>query len=247
MSDKEKSKRQLRKEQIRRKERNSQWLAIGLVTVGVLFVAFLFIYPSVKPIDATIPAEDYTYPNPDFNKVGKPDAPIKIDEYADFQCPYCRIWFEQTERLLFDNYVANGTVLFEYHSFGEFIGPESVNAARAAYCAGDQDKFWQMHATLFTNQTGENVGAYSDRRVTAFAEDIGLNVDEWSACYNSDKYSDVVDQDGADALATGAKSTPTFVLTYQVNGETKTRMIEGAQTFDAFQKEIEAALAEMNP
>lgn len=246
MSDKEMSKRQQRKEQLRRKERNSRLLAIGLVTVGVLFIAFLFIYPSIKPIDAVISAEEYTYPDADFNKVGKPDAPIKIDEYADFQCPYCRIWFEQTERLLMDNYIANGTVYFEYHTFGEFIGPESVDAAQAAYCAGDQDKFWQMHATIFTNQTGENIGAFSDRRLEAFAQEIDLNMDEWSECYNSGKYSDRIEQDGADALAAGAKSTPTFILTYEVNGETKTRVIEGARTFDVFQTEIEAALAEMN-
>lgn len=246
MTDKEMSKRQQRKEQIRRKERSSRLLAIGLVTVGVLFIAFLFIYPSIKPIDAVIPAEEYTYPDPDFNKVGKPDAPIKIDEYADFQCPFCRIFFEQTERLLMDNYIANGTVYFEFHTFGEFIGPESVNAAQAAYCAGDQDKFWQMHATIFTNQTGENIGAFTDRRLEAFAQEIELNMDEWSECYNSGKYSDRIEQDGADALAAGAKSTPTFILTYEVNGETKTRVIEGARTFDVFQTEIEAALAEIN-
>jgi protein-disulfide isomerase len=246
MSDKEVSKRQQRKEQIRRKERNSRLLAIGLVSVGVLFIAFLFIYPNIKPVDAVIPAEEYTYPNADFNKLGKPDAPIKIDEYADFQCPFCRVFFEQTEKLLMDNYIANGTVYFEFHTFGEFIGPESVAAAQAAYCAGDQDKFWQMNATIFTNQTGENVGAFNDRRLEAFAQEIGLNMDVWSECYNSGKYSDRVEQDGADALAAGVQSTPAFVLTYEVNGETKTRIIEGARAFDVFQTEIEAALAEMN-
>lgn len=246
MSDKEVSKRQQRKEQIRRKERNSRLWAIGLVTVGVLFIAFLFIWPSIKPVGEVTPAEEYTYPEADFNKVGRPDAPIKIDEYADFQCPFCRIWFEQTERLLMDNYIANGTVYFEYHSFGEFIGPESVDAAQAAYCAGDQDKFWQMHATIFTNQDGENIGTYSDKFLEAFAQEIGLNMEEWSECYNSGKYSDLIEQDGVDALAAGAKSTPTFILTYEVNGETKTRIIEGARTFDVFQTEIEAALAEIN-
>lgn len=246
MSDKEMSKRQQRKEQLRRKERNSRLLAIGVVSIGVLFIAFLFIYPSIKPIDAVIPAEEYTYPNADFNKVGKPDAPIRITEYADFQCPFCRRFFEQTERLLMDNYIANGTVYFEFRSFGEFIGPESVDAAQAAYCAGDQGQFWNMQATLFTNQTGENVGAFTDRRLEAFAQQIGLNMDEWSECYNSGKYSDRIKQDGVDALALSVKATPTFIVTYEVNGETKTRVIEGARTFDVFQTEIEAALAEMN-
>ena len=245
MSDKEMSKRQQRKEQIRRKERRSRLLSIGLVSVGVLFLAFIFIYPSIKPIDAVIPAAEYTYPNPDFNKVGDPEAPIKIDEYADFQCPFCRIFFEQTERLLMDNYIANGTVYFEYHSFGEFIGAESVAAAEAAYCAGDQGKFWEMHDTLFTNQTGENVGAFNDRRLEAFAEQIELDMDEWTSCYDSGKYSEMVEQDGKDALAAGAEATPTFILTYEVNGETKTRSLQGAQGFDVFQQEIDSILAEI--
>lgn len=245
MSDKEVSKRQQRKEQIRRKERNSRLLSIGLITAGVLFLAFLFIYPSVKPIAAVIPAPEMTYPQADFNKVGNPDAPIKIDEYADFQCPFCRIFFEKTEKLLMDNYIANGTVYFEYHSFGEFIGAESVSAAQAAYCAGDQGKFWEMHSTIFTNQTGENVGAFSDRRLVAFAEQIELNMEEWNSCYDSGKYLEKVEQDGKDALTVGIEATPTFILTYVVNGETKTKTIQGAQTFDVFQTEIESALAEM--
>lgn len=246
MSDKEVSKRQQRKDQIRRKERNSRLLSIGLVSIGVLFLAFLFIYPSIKPVAEVIPAPEITYPDADFNKVGNPDAPIKIDEYADFQCPYCRIFFENTEKLLMDNYVANGTVYFEYHSFGEFIGAESVSAAQAAYCAGDQGKFWQMHATIFTNQTGENVGAFSDRRLIAFAEQLELDMDEWNSCYDSGKYSDKIEQDGKDALAVGAEATPTFILTYTVNGEVKTKSIQGAQTFDVLQQEIEAALAEIS-
>lgn len=247
MSDKEVSKRQQRKEQIRRKERNSRLLVIGLVSVGVLFIAFLFIFPSIKPIDAVIPAPEMNYPNADFNKAGDPNAPIVMEEYADFQCPFCRRFFEETEGLLFDNYVANGTVYFIFRSFGEFIGPESVTAAEASYCAGDQGKFWEMNSTIYANQTGENVGAFSDRRLIAFAELVGLNMDEFNTCYTSNKYADLVAQDAKDGLVAGVQATPTFILKYTVNGEVKTKTIQGAQPYTAFQTEIEAALAEMNP
>lgn len=246
MSDKEVSKRQQRKEQLRRKERRSRLLSIGLISVGVLFLAFLFIYPSIKPIAEVLPAPVIDYPNADFNAAGNPDAPIKIEEYADFQCPYCRLFYENTEKLLMDNYVANGTVYFVYHSFGEFIGAESSAAAEAAYCAGDQDKFWQMHSTLYTNQTGENVGAFSDRRIIAFAEQIELNMEEFNTCFDSGKYADLVNEDGKNGLLAGVQATPSFILTYTVNGETKTKVIQGAQPYEVFQQEIEAALAEMN-
>jgi protein-disulfide isomerase len=246
MSDKEVSKRQQRKEQLRRKERRSRLLSIGLISVGVLFLAFLFIYPSIKPIAEVVPAPVINYPNPDFNAAGNPDAPIKIEEYADFQCPYCRLFYENTEKLLMDNYVANGTVYFVFHSFGEFIGSESTAAAQAAYCAGDQGKFWDMNSIIFTNQTGENVGAFSDRRLVAFAEEIGLNMDEFNTCFDSGKYKDLVTEDGKNGILAGVQATPSFVMTYVVNGETKTKIIQGAQPYEVFQQEIEAALAEMN-
>lgn len=240
------SKRQQRKEQIRRKEKNSRLMSIGLVTVGVIFLAILFIWPQVKPIDAVVSAPEVNIPVSDFNTAGNPDAPIRIDEYADFQCPYCRRFFENTEALLMNNYVANGTVYFVYHSFGEFIGPESSAAAEAAYCAGDQNKFWQMSSTLYANQTGENVGAFNDRRIQAFAELIELNMEEFNSCLDTNKYADLIKQDGEDALAAGIQATPSFVLTYTVNGEVKTKQLQGAQSYEVFQQEIEAALAEMN-
>lgn len=245
MSNKEMSKRQLRREQIRRKETRSRLLGIGLISVGALFLAFLFIYPNIKPIGDIVAAPEVNRAVVDFNTAGNPDAPIKIEEYSDFQCPYCRIFFENTEEMLMASYVADGTVYFVYRSFGTFIGAESAAAAEAAYCAGDQGKFWEMHDIIFANQTGENVGAYSDRRLVAFAEEIGLNMDDFNSCFDSGKYADMVEQDGKDGLLAGIQATPSFVLSYEVNGETKTRVIQGAQSYDVFQQEIEAALAEM--
>lgn len=245
MNTKEMSKRQMRREQIRRKEMRSRLLGIGLISVGALFLAFLFIYPMLKPIGDIADAPVIARTNVDFNAVGDPDAPIKIEEYSDFQCPYCRIFFENTEEQLLSTYIADGTVYFVYRSFGSFIGAESAAAAEAAYCAGDQGKFWEMHDILFANQTGENVGAYTDRRIAAYADRIGLDMDEFNSCFDSGKYADLVEQDGKDGLLAGIQATPSFVLSYTVNGEMKTRIIQGAQPFDAFQQEIEAALAEM--
>ncbi|RJP49554.1 MAG: DsbA family protein [Anaerolineaceae bacterium] len=245
MSGKEMSKRQIRREQIKRKETRSRIMAIGLISVGALFLAFLFIYPALKPVGAVAEAPAVNRTNVDFNTVGNPDAPIMIEEYSDFQCPYCRIFFTNTEEQLLESYIADGTVYFIYKSFGAFIGVESGDAAQAAYCAGDQGKFWEMHDIIFANQTGENVGAYTSRRLTAFAETLGLNMDEFSSCFNSGKYKDRIDQDAKDGIAAGIQATPSFVMTYTVDGETRTRIIQGAQSFEAFQQEIEAALAEM--
>ena len=199
--DKDMSKRQARKEQLRRKEQRSRLVGISLITIGALFVAFLFIYPNLKPIGAIADAPLKSRPSVDFNAVGDPNAPIKIEEYSDFQCPFCRIFFENTEEALLENYVADGTVYFVYHSFGAFIGAESGQAAEAAYCAGDQAKFWEMHDIIFANQTGENVGAYTDRRLVAFAEKLDLNMDEFNTCFDTSKYNDLVEEDMKNGIA----------------------------------------------
>lgn len=245
MSNKEMSKRQIRKEQMRRKEKQSRLISILLITAGAVFVAFLIIWPNVQPVGEVVTPPVVTRSNVDFNKVGDPNAPIKILEYSDFQCPYCRIFYENTEAQLMEQFVDTGTAYFEYKSVGGFIGPESRDAAEAAYCAGDQGMFWEMHDVIFANQTGENVGAYSERRLEALAEAIDLDMGEFNECLSSGKYADLVEQDAKDATAAGIQATPSFIISYEVNGEAQTRLIQGAQGIDVFRQEIEAALAEM--
>jgi len=242
---KELSKRQARREQIRRKDTRNRLLGIGLISIVAILVAFLIIYPNFKPVGDISTAPEVTRSQVKFNAAGNPDAPIRIDEYSDFQCPYCRIFFEETEAQIMESYVADGTVYFVYNSYGDFIGAESAAAAEAAYCAGDQEKFWEMHDIIFANQTGENVGSYTDRRLSAFAEKIGLDMDQFNSCFNGGDHRDRVNQDAKNATIAGIKATPSFVLTYTVNGEPKTKLIEGAQGFDAFKQEIDAALAEI--
>ena len=94
---KEMSKRQARREQMRRKEMRSRLFGIGLISIGAILVAILFIYPNFKPVGAITTPETFVRPNAKNNAAGNPEAPIKIDEYSDFQCPYCRVFFEDTE------------------------------------------------------------------------------------------------------------------------------------------------------
>jgi len=244
-SNKEMSKRQARKEQMRRKERSSRLIGIGLIAFGAIFIAFLIIYPMFKPVGDVVTVPPVERPSSSFNTAGDPNAPIQIEEYSDFQCSFCRLFHQNTEEALMQSYIANGSVYFIYRSFGAFNSAESGRAAEAAYCAGDQDRFWDMHDTIFANQTGVDVGAFSDRRLLAFAERVGLDMDDFRSCFNGGKYKDRVEQDSKDGVEAGVRATPSFVVTYTVNGETKTRLIEGAQPFTTFQQEIETILEEI--
>ena len=104
------------------------------------------------------------------NTLGDPNATVTIIVYSDFQCPYCERYWRETEPQIIENYVNTGKVYYIYRSMGAFIGPESQASAEAAYCAGDQGQFWKYHDLLFENQTGENQGAFSKKKLLGFAE-----------------------------------------------------------------------------
>ncbi len=239
------SRREMRRENRRRAGQRTRLIWIGVVILIAAAAAFLLIYPTLRPVGTIVTAEPFERPQALANTAGDPDAPIRMEEFADFQCPFCRRFYEDTEKELVDTYIATGKVYFVFRSFGEFIGSESRGTAEAAYCAGDQDKFWEMHDIIFANQTGENVGAFTNRRLVAFAETIELDMDTFRSCFNGGKFSAQVDQDFLDGRTAGISATPSFVMSYVVNGETKSVLIQGAQPFSEFQAQIEAALVEM--
>lgn len=167
------------------------------------------------------------------NTMGDPNAPVHIIEYGDFQCPFCLKFWTETEPQLIKEYVNTGKVYFEYRAF-PIIGPESVWAAEGAYCAGDQNKFWQYHDTLFTNWTGENVGDFTKEKLIKYAKALDLDMEEFESCLGEEKHKGTVEQDIAEAEASGVYATPTFFI----NGF----KVEGSQPFSILKDLIEQAL-----
>jgi protein-disulfide isomerase len=252
MSLDKKSKRQERREKMRQQETRRRLLTIGLISVGAALLVFAIVWPSLRPVAEVVAVDPGTHTNANDNSLGDPNAPIKIEEFSDFQCPFCERFHEETEPLLRQYYIDTGKVQFVYRSLGNWVSQniggartESQDSALAAYCAGDQNKFWEMHAYLFANVRGEDAGSFTDRRIRAIAEKAGLNMGEFNSCYNSGKYEDRVQQDLKDGQAAGVNGTPAFLVSYEVNGETKTKLIEGAQPFSTFQQDLEAILNEI--
>jgi protein-disulfide isomerase len=257
MSPERKSKRQERREKIRQQERRSRLITLGLITLGAAFLVFALVWPTIRPVAAVVSVDPGTHPKADDNTMGDPNAPIKMEEFSDFQCPFCERFHQETEPLLRQYYIETGKVQFVYRSMGNFVSDniarargtpartESRDAALAAYCAGDQDRFWDMHAHLFANALGEDVGSFTDRRLKSIAETTGLDMAAFNSCYDSGKYLDRVQQDFEDGQAANITGTPGFLVTYTVDGETKTKLIEGAQPFTTFQQELETVLNEI--
>jgi protein-disulfide isomerase len=164
---------------------------------------------------------------------GAADAPIVLEEYADFQCPACRLFAVQTLRQIEERYVATDSVRVEFHHFA-FIGEESIRAGEAAECAGEQGAFWPYYDTLFANQGGENVGAFSDARLLDFATQLSLDTGAFQTCMAENRYRAKVVADTADGRARGVRSTPTLFI----NG----RVEVGALSLAQFEAIIEPLL-----
>jgi len=262
------SKRQEFRWKRRRAEQRVRWIWIGVITIGAVLIAFVFIYPQYRnavnaqnaaktPVASVQAATARIRPNVQRNSTGDPNAPLKLTEFSDYQCPYCKDFWTTTEAQVIASYVTTGKVLYTYRSAGNWVSDnansqtlgndtESRDSAEAAYCAADQNKFWQMHDALFTNALGEADGtSFPGLRLQAIAQSIGLDMNAFNSCYSAQKYANQVAQDGQDGKSSGMQGTPWFILTYTANGQTQTVAIDGAQPFSVFQQDFDKALTAM--
>ena len=111
------SKRQEMREKRAKQERTQRLLIIGGVAIIAIAVALALILPSLQPVGAIAAHQPMNRPQVNFNGMGDPNAPVKIIEYSDFQCPYCGRFTTDTEQQIIDAYIATGKVYFEYRSF----------------------------------------------------------------------------------------------------------------------------------
>ncbi|NMC79188.1 MAG: thioredoxin domain-containing protein [Chloroflexi bacterium] len=212
-------KRQEIRQQRRRERQRNLWLTIGIVAVFAIVLAGVIIYPSLASTANIIVPTESPRPQAVDTTMGDPNAPVTVEEFADFQCPYCALFVDQLEPQIISDYIATGKVYFKFVPFS-FLddnspGRESKAAAEAAYCAMDQGSFWQYHDTLYANQNGENAGAFSNERLIAFAKKLGLDTNEFKSCLESGKYTQKVLDDIAYSRENNVTGTPSFL----VNGE----------------------------
>ncbi len=175
---------------------------------------------------------------------GSPDAPIKIVEYSDFECPFCK-QFHNTMNEVMEKYGASGEVAWVFRQFPlEQLHPVKAQAvAVASECANEQgknDAFWKFtdryyELTLTNNRTD------IDTVIPQIAKEIGLDISAFNTCRQSGKYDEHIQGDIANAVATGGRGTPWSVV-IAPNG--KTFPINGAQPMAAVEQIIELAKKE---
>ena len=166
--------------------------------------------------------------------LGSPNAPITIVEFGDYQCEMCYHWFHNTRADIIDNYIKTGKANLVFLDL-PFLGRDSITAAQATYCAEDQGKYWNYHNMLYNFQEEVDNGWASKDRLVAFAFNLEMNLDEFSDCMDTSKYSKRVKANYDEAVKRGAEGTPTFII---ITPDGLTTKITGPQPYSAFLKVI---------
>jgi protein-disulfide isomerase len=160
--------------------------------------------------------QTFPYELADGRTVGRPDAPLTLSVFEDFQCPFCLRYTALDEPTLIEEYVKTGKLKIEFRHF-PILGVESARAHRAAVCAAEQGKFWQYHHALFLSlaedgRTQHNVGVYSDSNLRKRAEEVGLDLATYDICIQSEESLAVIQGDQSLATSYGIRSTPSFLI-----------------------------------
>ena len=182
--------------------------------------------PSPTKVDPKVTADDPYQ--------GNANAKLTVVEFGDYQCPFCGRFFSDTEPQLKKDYIDTGKIKFVFKNLA-FLGKESIDAANAALCAKEQNKFWEYHDKIYSNQKGENQGAFSIDNLKKFAADLGLNTTQFNGCLDAQKYSAQVQADVAEANRLGFNSTPSTAV-----GDTP---VIGAQPYASFKTIIDQKLS----
>lgn len=159
---------------------------------------------------------------------GPVGAPITIVEFSDFECPYCSRAEETVSEVL---RVYGDKIRLVYRDLPLPNHTNAPKAAEAAHCAGEQDKYWEMHAKLFANQRALDVAS-----LKGYAKDLKLDQARFDKCLDSGAMAAKVEEGKKAGNELGISGTPAFF----VNGI----LISGAQPFDAFKEIIDAELAQ---
>ena len=170
-----------------------------------------------------MPVEDSGFPSR-----GPEDAPVTVVEFSDFECPYCSRVNPALEQVI-ATYGDDVRIVFRQFPLSR-IHANAQKAAEASLCAEEQGKFWQLHDAMFQDQ--RNLGLVSIKEKAAL---VGLDIDSFNTCLDTDRYADAVAADLAAGSQLGVTGTPAVFI----NGI----FLSGAQPFEEFAKIIDAELS----
>ena len=173
--------------------------------------------------------------------LGDPSAPLTIVEFSDFECSYCRRFHEKVMPQLKRNYIDTGLVRFVHKDLPLPFHPHALQAAAAARCAGEQDRYWDLYSGLFDQQNCLNC-----KGILAIAAEEKLNITALKACMERESTLAVINANRSEASLHNISATPTFIIgPTRSDGSLGGQIIEGALPWATFQSTIETALRKL--
>ncbi len=187
-------------------------VAVLIAVTGGVYFYFLM------PLDAQIPADagaetaglPQSFTEQGFPRLGNPDAPVIVEEFSSFACPHCRDFHNERFPALLPAITA-GQVQFVMIPMSN-IGWGADSAVKAAMCAAEQGRFWEMSDVLFDWQKRYVTQTFSDRRLRKGAENMGFDMTEFNACLSANHPKSVIDQALQEFKQRGVSGTPTFYI-----------------------------------
>lgn len=145
-------------------------------------------------------------------RLGDPDAPVKVYEYGDLQCPFCKANAEEVTPEVIENQVRSGAASLTFRQF-VIIGPESIPAGEAALAAGAQNRAWNFIELFYRNQGEENSGYVTDEFIESIGRRSGIpNLARWNKERKSGKYKPQLEAETRQAEKLGFNGTPSFAI-----------------------------------
>jgi protein-disulfide isomerase len=170
--------------------------------------------------------------------LGREDAPLTMVEFTDLQCPFCRQFVLTSFDQIKANWIDTGKLRYIGRDFPLDIHAQAIPAARAARCAGEQGKFWEMRMALM-----RNANLLSADYITRTAHDLKLDAKPFAACTASSKYESEINAELQEGMALGVNGTPTFVIGRSSANGVEGPFVVGALPYAQFDAKLKALLA----
>jgi len=181
----------------------------------------------IRPVDET-----------DYIK-GKPNAPIMIVEYSDYECPFCKA-FHDTMNMVMDEYGGSGDVAWVYRQF-PILGPTSIRATEAAFCVGElggNSAYFAFSDAIFEREAGDRTNM---TRLSDYANIAGVDVEAFEECLDSGRMANRVEAAVEDGRVAGIQGTPHSIV---IVGDQQA-VINGAQPYSVVRGIIETLLQQL--
>jgi protein-disulfide isomerase len=204
-------------------------LLIIPVAIGIISGMFLAFYPESENDSKLLTTSKLIGNGSPI--MGDSNAPITILEWGDYQCTFCYKFHQNTLDTINDDFIKTGKVKLVFKDF-PLNGPDSILAAEAAYCAEDQEKYWQYHNELYKNWGGEKTGWITRDSLDRFAVTVDLDLDKFNTCLDEHKYKNRVITHHEFGKEIGINATPSFL----VFNDQKIIKIRGNQPLEVFLK-----------